>query len=219
MLSMKRKLKLKTRAGIAPLIAVVCLWTVASACSGMKGASTSRELSVASTEMRELKADIVNPAGVSMGTVKFSSGDDGNGGAGVTVDANIRGLVPAETFHGMHIHANNNPASGDGCVAPTFASAGGHLSVHGSVHGKHMGDLPVLLALADGTARYHFVTDRLRLADLPGAVVIVHALADNYNNVPRGSKPDQYTANSAAAVTLTDDTGNSGDRIACGVIK
>jgi len=49
--------------------------------------------------------------------------------------------------------------------------------------------------------------------------VIVHALADNYNNVPRGSKPDQYTANSAAAITLTDDTGNAGDRIGCGVIK
>jgi len=45
------------------------------------------------------------------------------------------------------------------------------------------------------------------------------ALADNYNNVPRGSNPDQYTANSAAAVTLTDDTGNAGDRIGCGVIK
>jgi len=119
----------------------------------------------------------------------------------------------------MHIHAGNNPAGGDGCVAPTFASAGGHLSAHGSMHGKHKGDLPVLLALADGTARYHFVTDRFRLADLSGAVVIVHALADNYNNVPRGSKPDQYTANSAAAVTLTDDTGNSGDRIGCGVIK
>jgi superoxide dismutase, Cu-Zn family len=219
MLSMKRKLKVKTRAGIAPLIAVVCLWTVASACSGMKGASTSRERSLAATEKRELKADIVNPAGVSMGTVKFSMGDDGKGGPGVTIDANITGLVPAGTFHGMHIHANNNPASGDGCVAPSFASAGGHLSAHGSVHGKHMGDLPVLLALADGTARYHFVTDRFRLADLAGAVVIVHALADNYNNVPRGSKPDQYTANSAAAVTLTDDTGNSGDRIGCGVIK
>jgi superoxide dismutase, Cu-Zn family len=174
---------------------------------------------VASTEKRELKADIVNPSGVSMGTVKFSSGDDGKGGAGVTIDADITGLVPAGTFHGMHIHASNNPAGGDGCVAPTFASAGGHLSERGSVHGKHMGDLPVLLALADGTARYHFVTDRFRLADLSGAVVIVHALADNYNNVPRGSKPDQYTANSAAAVTLTDDTGNSGDRIGCGVIK
>lgn len=61
MLSMKGKLKVKTRADTAPLIAVVCLWTVASACSGMKGASTSRELSVASTEQRELKADIVSP--------------------------------------------------------------------------------------------------------------------------------------------------------------
>jgi len=216
---MKGELIVKTRADILPLIAVACFWTVATACSGIKGASTSRELSVASTEKRELKADIVNPSGVSMGTVKFSSGDDGKGGIGVTIDANITGLVPAGTFHGMHIHANDNPAGGDGCVAPTFASAGGHLSAHGSVHGKHMGDLPVLLALADGTARYHFVTDRFRLADLSGAVVIVHALADNYNNVPRGLKPDQYTANSAAAVTLTDDTGNSGDRIGCGVIK
>jgi superoxide dismutase, Cu-Zn family len=218
MFPMKRKLKLKTRADMVPLIAVACFWTVASACSGMRGASASPESGMAFTEKRELKADIVNPAGVSMGTVKFSSGDEGNG-AGVTIDANLRGLVPAGTFHGMHIHGGNNSANGDGCVAPTFASAGGHLSVHGSVHGKHMGDLPVLLALADGTARYHFVTDRFRLADLSGAVVIVHALADNYNNVPRGSKPDQYTANSAAAVTLTDDTGNSGDRIGCGVIK
>jgi len=213
---MKRKLKVKTRVGIAPLIAVVCLWTVASACSGLKGASTSLEPGIAPAQKRELKADIVNPAGISMGTVKFSSGEEGNGGA---VDANLRGLVPAGTFHGMHIHAGNNSANGDGCVAPTFASAGGHLSAHGSVHGKHQGDLPVLLALADGTARYHFVTDRFRLTDVLGAVVIVHALADNYNNVPRGSKPDQYTANSAAAVTLTDDTGNSGDRIGCGVIK
>jgi superoxide dismutase, Cu-Zn family len=213
------KWKLKSRADTAPLVAVVCLWTVVSACSGMKGAPTSRELTVVPTEKRELRADIVNPAGVSMGTVKFSSEDDGKGGAGVTIDANITGLVPAGTFHGMHIHEGNNSANGHGCVPPTFASAGGHLSVHGSVHGKHLGDLPVLLALADGTARYRFVTDRFRLTDLSGAVVIVHALADNYNNVPRGPKPDQYTANSAAAVTLTDDTGNSGDRIGCGVIK
>jgi Cu/Zn superoxide dismutase len=63
------------------------------------------------------------------------------------------------------------------------------------------------------------VTDRFTLADLAGAVVIVHAQADNYNNVPRGSKPEQYTANSSAAVKLSDDTGNAGDRIGCGVIK
>jgi Cu-Zn family superoxide dismutase len=205
--------------GKRKLIALACLWTVVGACTGMKGASTSLESREALAEKGELKADIVDPAGVSMGTVKFSNEDDGHGGAGVTVEANIKGLIPGGTFHGMHIHANNNPAGGDGCVAPTFASAGGHLTAAGSVHGKHMGDLPVLLALADGSARYHFVTDRFKLADLAGAVVIVHALADNYNNVPRGSKPDQYTANSAAAVTLTDETGNSGNRIGCGVIK
>ena len=210
---------MNTRADIVPLIAAACFCTVVSACSGMKGASTSRESAVGSAEKRELKADIVNAMGVSMGIVKFSGGDVDNGAAGVTVDADIKGLIPAGTFHGMHIHANNDPASGNGCVAPTFASAVGHLTAAGKVHGKHLGDLPVLLALRDGTARYHFVTDRFTLADLAGAVVIVHAQADNYNNVPRGSKPEQYTANSSAAVKLTDDTGNAGDRVGCGVIK
>jgi len=196
---MKENLRVKT------LITVVWLGTILSASSGMKGAS--------SAEKRELKADIVSSSGVSMGTVTFSSGE-----GGVTIDANIKGLVPAGTFHGMHIHANN-AAGGTACVAPTFASAGAHLSTAGNVHGKHTGDLPVLLALNDGTARYYSVTDRFTLADLAGAAVIVHALADNYNNVPRGSKPDQYTPNSADAIKLTDDTGNAGDRIGCGVIK
>src|SRR5262249_3022539 len=99
-----------------PLIIIACLWTAASACSGMKGASTSQESRTASSGKRELRADIVNPADVSMGTVKFSSGSDGHGGDGVTVEADIRGLVPAGTFHGIHIHANNNRANGDGCI-------------------------------------------------------------------------------------------------------
>src|SRR5262245_30972297 len=135
----------------APLFVVACLWMAAGACSGMKGASAGQESSAASAGKRELSADIFSSAGVSMGTVKFSSGNDGHGGAGVTVDANITGLVPAGTFHGIHIHANKIGSSGGGCVAPTFASAGGHLSAAGEVHGKHMGDLPVLLALPDGT--------------------------------------------------------------------
>src|SRR5262245_1946428 len=121
---MKWKVKVKTRADAAPLIAVVCLWTIVGACSGMKGASTSRELRVATTEKQELKADIVNPAGVSMGTVKFSMGDDGKGGPGVTIDANITGLLPAGTFHGMHIHAKDIPEGGVEGVAHTIEATG-----------------------------------------------------------------------------------------------
>ena len=56
-------------------------------------------------------------------------------------------------------------------------------------------------------------------AELPGKAVILHAGADNFGNVPVGTGPDQYTANSAAATTKTGNTGNAGDRIACGVIK
>jgi Cu-Zn family superoxide dismutase len=49
--------------------------------------------------------------------------------------------------------------------------------------------------------------------------VIVHALPDNYDNIPLGTAPDQYTANSPAAREKTLATGNAGDRLACGVVK
>jgi Cu/Zn superoxide dismutase len=48
--------------------------------------------------------------------------------------------------------------------------------------------------------------------------VILHAGRDNFNNVPKGAAADQYTANSAAAVTATDNTGNAGGRYGCGVL-
>ena len=57
------------------------------------------------------------------------------------------------------------------------------------------------------------------MADLAGKAVIVHAGADNFGNIPLGAALDQYTANDPAAVAKTQNTGNAGDRIACGVIR
>ena len=51
------------------------------------------------------------------------------------------------------------------------------------------------------------------------AVVILHANPDNFGNVPTGSADNQYTANSEAATTATANTGNAGNRVACGVIR
>ena len=132
------------------------------------------------------------------------------------VRVTLSGLSPG--FHGMHLHANDNPANGDGCVPPTFVSADAHLNPAGNVHGDHAGDMPVLMALDDGSGRLSFETDRVTLAEISGRVVIIHAAPDNFHNIPVGSNADQYTPNSVTATALTDATGNAGARVGCGVI-
>jgi Cu-Zn family superoxide dismutase len=128
-------------------------------------------------------------------------------------------------FHGFHVHANDDPANGEGCVADPaqpsstwFVSADGHLKSGTEVHGAHDGDMPPLLLDGDGRASATFATDRLALDELDGRVVILHAGPDNLGNVSTGPGADQYTANSQAAVDKTHNTGNAGDRVACGVI-
>jgi superoxide dismutase, Cu-Zn family len=161
---------------------------------------------------RGLRAVLQDTAGNRVGFVQFTSVR-----GGVLVSAEVSGLSPG--FHGYHVHANNDPANGDGCVPPTFASADGHFAMAGTSHGAHAGDMPVLLAAASGRAIGSFVTDRFTLADVLGRAVIVHAGSNNYGNIPVGPNPDQYTPNSPAATALTAATGNAGARVVCGVIR
>ncbi|HUP72710.1 MAG TPA: superoxide dismutase family protein [Acidimicrobiales bacterium] len=130
-----------------------------------------------------------------------------------------------DAFHGFHIHANN-PGPGAGCVADHrqapnlwFVSAGGHWKTEGQDHAGHHGDMPSVLVNADGSAEMEFVTGRFERSAIVGRAVIVHAGADNFGNVPVGAEANQYTANSEAATTATKNTGNAGDRLACGVIE
>lgn len=116
------------------------------------------------------------------------------------VTGRVSGLRPNQE-HGFHVHEKGDCSSGDGM------SAGGHFNPGGKPHGaptaeRHAGDLPSLKADADGRAVF-----RLRIAgnvlaagpaDFAGKAVIVHTM------------PDDYT---------TQPTGNSGARLACGVIS
>ncbi len=168
------------------------------------------------------RAVMKDAAGKQVGVVRFR-----NVGKVTQVVAVFRknANVPAG-FHGFHIHANNLPDAGSGCVAdatadPTtwFLSADGHLADEGEKHGSHMGDMPSVFTLANGKARVAFQIDRVPFGRLVGSAVMLHAGPDNFGNVPVGAASDQYTENSPAATDKTAKTGNAGNRVACGVIK
>lgn len=110
--------------------------------------------------------------------------------------------------HGIHIHQNGDcgPKEQDGKPVAGLA-AGGHFDpMTTGKHkgpwdmGGHQGDLPALSVQGDGTASETLVAPHLKVADLKGRAIIIHAGADNYADEP---KP----------------LGGGGPRIACGVVK
>ena len=119
--------------------------------------------------------------------------------SGLRVVARVSGLKPNQE-HGFHVHE-----TGD-CSAPDALSAGGHFNPTGQPHGPqstahHAGDMPSLKADAAGNAEATFTLENVTLAGaidgVIGKAVIVHAQPDDYQTQP---------------------TGNSGGRIACGLI-
>ena len=110
---------------------------------------------------------------------------------GVIVVANIENLPKTKTnIFAFHIH-NGTSCDDD------FANAGTHYNPTKQDHPNHAGDMPPLFAM-EGTALSAFFDQHFKLEDVLGKVVIIH---DN---------PDDFT---------TQPSGNSGNKIACGVIK
>lgn len=145
-------------------------------------------------------ATLADTAGRDVGTVTLTGATDG-----VTVDVRVNGLPPGE--HGTHVH---QVGSCEAVADTAFAAAGDHLNPTGAQHGldspqgPHMGDLPNLEVASDSSGTLNHRSELLRLSgsgavlDSDGAAFIVHAEAD-----------DQ----------VTDPSGESGDRIACGVLR
>lgn len=143
------------------------------------------------------KVELKDAQGKSVGTATIW-----DQGTGVAVDLNLNDLTPGD--HAIHFHQVPK------CEGPDFKSAGGHFNPESKKHGfdspdgHHAGDIKNFTVSADGKAKkVHLEDADVTLKDGPhslltnGAAIVVHAKADDYK---------------------TDPSGNSGDRIACGVI-
>lgn len=118
---------------------------------------------------------------------------------GVVVAVHMVGLPTHEDrcqnrIFGFHIHEGN---SCSGTVENPFADAGGHYNPSDCPHPFHAGDLPPLWD-AGGEVFTAFLTNRFTVSEVVGKTLILHDM------------PDDFT---------TQPSGNSGARIACGVIQ
>ena len=153
---------------------------------------------VSAQEPATATAELQDVDGNSVGTVTFTEGADG-----VAISATISGLAGDAGEHGIHLHAV-------GSCSPDFSAAGGHFNPTEAQHGldnpngPHAGDGPNLVLDENGNGTYEAIDNRVTLGegdnsllDADGSAIVIHAGPD-----------DQ----------MTDPSGNSGDRIACGVI-
>lgn len=146
----------------------------------------------------QAKAVLVNSAGEEVGTARLEEAD-----GGVRIALEVSHLSPG--MHAFHIHAVGR------CEPPDFASAGGHFNPAGKKHGldnpegHHAGDLPNIEVGADGTGKAETVAVGMTLS--PGDHSLFHP---GGTSLVVHADPDD---------NRTDPAGNSGARIACGVIQ
>ena len=145
-------------------------------------------------------AKIVNAQGTEIGSAKITATADG-----VKIAVKVSQLTPGE--HGIHIHTVGK------CEGPAFTSAGGHFNPTSAHHGvnnaqephPHLGDLQNLAVTDNGKGDANLMVKGVTLDDGPnslfhegGTSLVIHAKADDLKS---------------------DPSGNSGDRVACGVIE
>jgi len=123
------------------------------------------------------------------------------------VGETIGGLTLEDSAQGLKVHANASCAPADQNGQPVAGlGAGGHFdpaatAKHlGPAGDGHKGDMPVLVVAPDGTATSPAVSPHLKVADVKGHAIVIHAGGDNYSDQPA-------------------PLGGGGARIACGVVK
>lgn len=160
--------------------------------------STKEEVPVATTQALKADAKLADTQGKSLGDIELTEVPDG-----ILISLNLENVSAGE--HGIHIHTVGK------CEGPSFESAGAHFNPtskqhgHNNPKGYHLGDLPNIVADENGDVDLEFTVAGITLKkdspnslfDADGSSFVIHEKADDY---------------------VTDPAGNSGARIACGVI-
>jgi len=175
---------------IIGLFAMVAIYTTATA----QSMNSSMQMPAGKSMVTKAVCVVYPTQGNNVtGTITFTKVD-----GGVKVVADLQGLSAGK--HGIHIHE-----CGD-CSATDGTSAGGHFNPTGKSHGapmdamRHEGDMGNIEANTAGKAHMEYVDKNISfegMASIIGRSVIVHKDEDDLKTQP---------------------TGNSGARIACGVI-
>lgn len=164
----------------------------------------------ASTPVNGQEAQIemyrVSPSGIGdfIGTIRVT-----NRLEGIHIKPNLEMMPPG--IHGFHIHENpscetetREREDGTGPRYIAAGAAGDHLDPgwtgnHSGPYGAgHVGDLPNLFVSEEGVAEHPVFAPRVKLMDVEGRSLVIHAQPDNYSDDP--------------------ENGGSGARIACGVL-
>jgi Cu-Zn family superoxide dismutase len=179
---------------IAAILLALTMAALASACAtGSSGTAPASDAAAPVAHAKLLAAD-----GSPRGEATVTQATDG-----LHVLVRAQGLTPG--MHAVHIHGTGT------CTPPDFTSAGGHWNPTGHKHGKdnpagmHMGDMPNMIAGADGSGEMEYVIPggtisggATPLLDGDGAALVIHAQADD---------------------NKTDPAGNAGGRVACGALS
>ena len=142
--------------------------------------------------------NFVNAQGEKVGTATLEQTS-----GGVKITGEVSKLPPGT--HAIHVHDAGK------CEGPDFKTAGSHFNPEGKKHGSknpegpHAGDLPNFDVGSDGTGHFSITANHITLGE--GANSVFHS---GGTSLVIHEKADDYT---------TDPSGNSGARIACGVIE